>query len=118
MPKQSTAVGRPSIVAPKGFVSVADAAARRGVSYSVAYRHVKSGAVRSQQEPSGVLLVDERDLALISKHEPPKDRERIAVQLSPTPKRHRAWATLARASQMTVTELAYRLLDKASKFSE
>lgn len=117
MPKSSS-VGRPISTPPKGFVSVSTAAERRNVSYSVAYRHVKNNEVRWQQDrQSGVLYIDERDLPKISKHEPPKDRVRIVVQLSPTPKRHKAWRDVAKRQDMTVTELAYQLLDKCVELS-
>lgn len=118
MSKNETNAGRPTHVAPTGWVTLKDAAAQRGVSYSVVYRHVKANEVRWQQLTNGVLLVRVDDLARITKHEAPKDRDRIPVQLAPSAKRHRAWTRAARriGGCASVTELAYRLLDEAAGF--
>lgn len=109
-------VGRPTVVAPDGYLSMREVALRSGCSYSVVYRHVSTAAVRWQRGSSGAILVDERDLKLIRKHEPPKDRDRIPVQLAPSTARHQAWARAAHARDISVTELAYRALDKASGY--
>lgn len=118
MPSKSKPTGRPAFIAPDGWVTIQDAADRRGVSYSVVYRHVKQDEVHWKQLANGVILVDENDLKYIAKHEPPADRDRIPVQLSPNPRRHKAWTRAARKAGVTVTEFAYRLLDNSAGFSE
>jgi hypothetical protein len=81
------------------------------------YRHARTGLVRAEQLANGVILVWSGDLEKISKHEAPPNRHRIAVQLAPRAARHAAWMRAAKAQRMTVTALAYQLLDQAAGYS-
>lgn len=102
------------IQAPDGWCTLNEAAERRGLTYSVVYRHVAKGLVKTARMSNGAIILPEGELEKISKHEPPVDRKRIAVQLVPNTARHRAWAAKACEYGISVTELCYRLMDRAS----
>lgn len=117
MPKAHR-VGRPAAVSPSGYVTISEAMERTGCSYPVVYRHVRDKLVRFIRDPGNgsVIFIRSEDLGRIKKHEPPPDRPRVPVQLSPVVERHRAWARVAKTRKTSVTGLAYELLDHAAGY--
>lgn len=53
----TNAIGRPAVKAPKGCLTMADAAKRAGLSYSGLYRYIQSGEVSHTQDDQGVILI-------------------------------------------------------------
>jgi len=113
-PLRPPKLGRKRFVAPPGLATIRDAAERREVTEAVVRRAVRDGEVRSIRTDARILLIDERDLEKIRRHDPPVDRRRIAVQLVPSPDRHARWLAAARSAGLdSVTEWLYQLADAA-----
>lgn len=90
--------GRPTPIAPPGYVTIRDAAERAGASYSTVYRAVTSGVVGGKQQGhNGPWFVLESGIAEIAgaleKGDPVDDRH--AVMLRPTPERYARWERAA-----------------------
>ena len=86
--------GRPPAAAPRGRVTLQQAAELAGVSYSAVYRRVTGGELPSQRDASGVVTIARRDVRLIKLREPAGD-DRKAVMLRPDLERYAAWERAA-----------------------
>lgn len=101
--------------APRGRLTLHDAAELAGVSYSLVYRRVTAGEVPSQRDASGVITVARRDLKLLGK-QPKADTDRRAIMLRPDLERHAAWKRAA--GDKPVSVWLGELADKASGWRE
>ena len=101
--------GRPAAQAPRGRLTLQEAAERAGVSYSLVYRRVEAGDVPSERNDSGVITVARRDLTLLAKR-PKADTETRAVMVRPALDQYAAWEHAAgdRAVSAWLAELADR----------
>lgn len=90
-----TGAGRPPATAPRGRVTLEQAAELAGVSYQVAHRRVTAGVVPSERDPSGVITIRRRDVKLIQPRAPAKGDGRKAVMLRPDLERYAAWERAA-----------------------
>ena len=85
----TNAIGRPAVKAPKGCLTVADAAKRAGLSYSGLYRYIQSGEITHTQDDQGVILIpvtaikDLRDKLKYRAASLKKGRRAICVRVTP-----------------------------------
>lgn len=86
-------MSRPRATAPRGRVTLAQAAELAGVSKSAVQRRVAAGVVPARREPNGVVTLLRRDVRAIHRRHPVEGR--IAVMLRPSHERHAAWARAA-----------------------
>ena len=105
--------GRPKASAPRGRVTLEQAAELSGVSYWVAHRRVAEGAVPSQRDPSGVVTLARRDVKLIRPREPGDGDGRKAVMLRPDLERYAAWKRAA--GDLPVSTWLGELADRAAE---
>lgn len=103
--------GRPPIQAPKGYVSVAAAAERRGAALGTVYRAIREGVVGSAQVGNDVVVLVS-DIPRIPVREPAKNSQRVAVMVRPNIARFHKWQ--AAAGDMAVSEWLIRMADAAS----
>lgn len=87
-------MGRPKATAPRGRLTMEQAAELAGVSKSAVQRRVAAGAVPARTEPDGVVTIARRDVRLIQPREP-ADTDRKAVMLRPDLERYAAWERAA-----------------------
>lgn len=87
--------GRPRAVAPRGRVTLEQAAELVGVSKSAIQQRVWKGIVPARTEPSGVVTIARSDLKLIEPREPSDGDGRKAVMLRPDLERYAAWERAA-----------------------
>jgi predicted DNA-binding transcriptional regulator AlpA len=73
-----------------------------GVSYAVAYRHIRKGLVRFTKSDNSEIYIDARDVVKIEKRsfKAVKDKVRVSVWLSIDPARYEAWKIAAGVSNM------------------
>jgi hypothetical protein len=88
------AVSRPRATAPRGRVTLAQAAELAGVSKSAVQRRVAAGIVPAHRGPGGVVTLRRRDVRLIAPRAPAA-ATRVAVMLRPNRERYAAWARAA-----------------------
>lgn len=86
--------GRPKASAPRGRVTMAEAAELAGVSKSAVQRRVAAGDVPARTEEDGVITIARSDVALIEPREPADDT-RVAVQVRVPRERYAAWERAA-----------------------
>ena len=103
--------GRPPAAAPRGRVTLQQAAELAGVSYASAHRRVSDGVVPSERDESGVVTIARNDVRLI-KLRPAADTNRHAVMLRPTNERYAAWERAA--GDNPVSQWLMELADMAS----
>lgn len=87
--------GRPKATAPRGRVTMEQAAELAGVSKSAVQRRVAAGEVPARTEPDGVVTIARADVKLIKPREPSEGDGRKAVMLRPDMARYEAWARAA-----------------------
>jgi hypothetical protein len=94
-------------VAPRGRVTLQDAAELAGVSYATAYRRVNAGEVASERDEAGVITVARPDVKALARR-PKAEDDRRAVMLRPELKRYAAWERAAgdKAVSVWLGELA------------
>lgn len=107
--------GRPLAEAPRGRVTISEAARRAEITYTTAYRKiVTNDEVAYAQADNGVITVRESDVEkLCSKKREPSDDPRKAVMVRPSKERYAVWAVAAGAKPVS-TWLA-DLADRAAR---
>lgn len=106
-------LGRPPVESPVGYLSIREAMTARDVSYAVVYGAVQRGEVRGYRNERGEILLDSRDVHKIVKREaqPPAQRDRVHVYLTPDAERYARWEAAASRYGETVSAMAYRVMD-------
>lgn len=101
--------GRPVADAPRGRLTLQQAADATEMGYQRVYTLVTSGQVPGEQDASGVWTIARRDLRLI-KPRPPAETDRKAVMLRPDLERYSRWERAAgdRPVSVWLGELADR----------
>lgn len=105
-------MGRSRAAAPRGRVTLEQAAELAGVSKSAVQRRVAAGAVPARTEPGGFVTIARRDVRRIVPREPAAGDGRRAVMLRPSLERYAAWERAA-GDQRVSTWLA-ELADRAA----
>jgi hypothetical protein len=101
------------VSAPKGFVTIADAAERAGVSAATVRRAIEAGEVRHRREGWSI-FVDARDIGAIEiKTRGQEGADRVAVMVRPVRERYEAWARAA--GNQKVSAWLGELADRAAK---
>lgn len=108
--------GRPKATAPRGRVTMEQAAELAGVSKSAVQRRVAAGAVPSRTEPDGVVTIARAHVRLIQPREPAEADGRKAVMLRPDLERYAAWERAAVAAGKPVSSWLADLADAASGY--
>jgi hypothetical protein len=103
--------GRPPAEAPRGRLTLQEAAELAGVSYSLVYRRVQDDEVPSESDASGVITIARRDLKLLTKR-PKADTKTHAVMVRPELEQYAAWERAA--GDKAVSAWLEELADEAS----
>ena len=94
--------GRPKASAPRGRVTLEQAAELSGVSKSAVQQRVWKGVVPARTELDGVVTIARRDVKLIHPREPSDGDGRKAVMLRPDLERYAAWKRAAGDRKVSV----------------
>jgi hypothetical protein len=104
-------MSRPPATAPRGRVTMAQAAELAGVSKSAVQRRVAAGTVPARTEPDGTITIARRDVHLIAPREP-ADTDRVAIMMRPVRARYAAWKRAA--GNQPVSVWGGELMDQAA----
>ncbi len=110
--------GRPKAVAPRGRVTLEQAAELSGLSKPTVHRRIKAGVVPARTGADGSLSIARRDVRLLQPREPSEGDAagRRPVQLRPSLARYAAWEYAA--GDKPVSVWLGELADKAAGWSD
>lgn len=102
--------------APRGRVTIAQAAELSGLSYAEVHRRCVAGLIASAEQsgPSREWSIRRVDALALRRREPADDTRRALSQIRVQRERYAAWEREATRRGITVRELAVQLLDAAS----
>lgn len=89
--------GRPKAAAPRGRVTLEQAAELSGLSRATVHRRIQDGIVSARTEPDGSLSIARKDVKLLKPRESGQGDAagRRPVQLRPTLERYASWGRAA-----------------------
>lgn len=107
------AAGRPRAAAPRGRVTLREAAAQSGLSYAELYRRARAGQIAGAHQEAGVWTMRRSDVAQLTRR-PPSTDERRAVEVRPQIARYAVWESAAQRRGLTVGKWLLVIADEAS----
>jgi hypothetical protein len=108
------AMARTSVIAPKGYLTIAEAAARAGgITATHPRRAIEAGTVRHQRD-GWAIFIDVRDIGEIElKTRGQEGADRVAIMLRPARDRYELWERAAGDEPVSVW--LGKLADRAAK---